>query len=312
MTTVIARRLLLMIPNIVLLTFLLFVGVASLLGSPAAMMLGQDASPEAIAELNQRFGFDRPVLEQYLDWVGKALGGDLGRSYTSNQAVADAVWPRLPVTLELALWAIVLAIAATVVINTLPVAKRFMAGLGGGLSVIGITVPNFMIGICCIYVFSVELRWLPTTGWVPWSDGALAHLTHLIMPIVTLSAFYFGAFSMVYRAEYRSLERQLFIKVARAKGLTETRVAFRHAMPNAILPVVTYAGLSLGQLVGGAVVTETVFSIPGLGRLFVESIGTRDFPIMLAVGMLIIVGVMLMNLVADLAYTLINPQIRLH
>lgn len=311
MLTVIARRLLLMIPNIVLLTFLLFFGVASLLGSPAAMMLGQDASPEAIRELNERYGFDRPVVEQYLDWIGNALSGDLGRSYTSSQPVGDAVWPRLPVTLELSLWAILLAISMTVAINTLPFAKRLFSSASVGLSVIGITVPNFVIGIAGIYLFSVELRWLPTTGWVPWSDGAIAHLTHLIMPVVTLTAFYFGAFSMVYRAEYRAVERQLYIKVARAKGLSEGRVAFRHAMPNAILPVVTYAGLSLGQLIGGAVVTETVFSIPGMGRLFVESIGSRDFPIMLAVGMLIIVGVMLMNLVADIAYTMINPQIRL-
>jgi len=311
MLTVIARRLLLMIPNILLLTFLLFAGVASLLGSPSAMMLGQDASPEAIRELNERYGFDRPVVEQYLDWIGNALSGDLGRSYTSSQPVGDAVWPRLPVTLELSLWAILLAISMTVAINTLPFAKRLFSSASVGLSVIGITVPNFVIGIAGIYLFSVELRWLPTTGWVPWSDGAIAHLTHLIMPVVTLTAFYFGAFSMVYRAEYRAVERQLYIKVARAKGLSEGRVAFRHAMPNAILPVVTYAGLSLGQLIGGAVVTETVFSIPGMGRLFVESIGSRDFPIMLAVGMLIIVGVMLMNLVADIAYTMINPQIRL-
>jgi len=275
------------------------------------MMLGQDAPPEAIRELNERYGFDRPVVEQYLDWIGNALSGDLGRSYTSSQPVGDAVWPRLPVTLELSLWAILLAISMTVAINTLPFAKRLFSSASVGLSVIGITVPNFVIGIAGIYLFSVELRWLPTTGWVPWSDGAIAHLTHLIMPVVTLTAFYFGAFSMVYRAEYRAVERQLYIKVARAKGLSEGRVAFRHAMPNAILPVVTYAGLSLGQLIGGAVVTETVFSIPGMGRLFVESIGSRDFPIMLAVGMLIIVGVMLMNLVADIAYTMINPQIRL-
>ncbi len=311
MIALVVRRLLLMIPNILLLTFLLFAGVASLLGSPAGMMLGEEASPEAIQALNERFGFDRPVPEQYLDWIGKALGGDLGRSYTMNLPVGDAVWPRLPVTLELAGWSIALAMLAAVVLNSLPFARRATRTFAGGLSVIGITVPNFMIGISLIYIFSVELRWLPTTGWVPWSDGALAHFRHLIMPVVTLAAFYFGAFSMVYQAEFRTVMGQLFIKVARAKGLSEGRVAFAHAMPNAILPVITYASLSLGQLVGGAVVTETVFSIPGMGRLFVESIGTRDFPIMLAIGMLIIVGVMLMNLVADILYTLVNPQIRL-
>lgn len=300
-----------MVPNIVLLTFLLFASVSTLLGSPAAMMLGQDASVEAIQEINERYGFDRPVVVQYLDWVGSAVQGDFGRSYTTQQSVASAVLPRIPVTLELALWAILLAVVCAAGINSIPYARKSVGTVSSIFSIIGITVPNFMLGISMIYLFSVELRWLPTTGWVPWSDGVIPHLTHLVMPVATLTAFYFGSFSMVYRAEYRVIYRQLFIKVARAKGLSESQVSFGHALPNSILPVITYAGLSLGQLVGGAVVTETVFSIPGVGRLFVDSIGSRDFPIMLAIGMLVIVGVMLMNLVADIVYTIVNPQIRL-
>ena len=311
MITHLVRRLALMIPNVILLTFLLFASVSTLLGSPAAMMLGQDASPEAIREINERYGFDRPVVVQYLDWMGNALQGDFGRSYTTQQSVADAILPRIPVTLELALWAVLLAVLGAAVVNSIPLWPRALGGFSSGLSILGITVPNFMIGICLIYLFSVQLRWLPTTGWVPWSDGVVAHLTHMIMPVVTLTAFYFGSFSLVYRAEYRSVSNQLFVKVARAKGLSETRVSFVHALPNSILPVITYAGLSLGQLVGGAVVTESVFSMPGLGRLFVDSISTHDFPVMLAIGMIVIVGVMLMNLVADIVYTLVNPQIRL-
>ena len=131
------------------------------------------------------------------------------------------------------------------------------------------------------------------------------------MPVLTLSAFFFGSFSLVYRAEYRSIQQQLFIKVSRAKGLSEWGVSFKHALPNAIMPVITYAGLSLGQMTGGAVVTETVFSVPGMGRLFVDSITSHDFPVMLAVGMIIIVGVVLLNLLADILYTVINPRIRL-
>lgn len=311
MITHIARRLLLMIPNVIILTFLLFASISTLLGSPAAMMLGQDASIEAIQEINERYGFDRPVVVQYLDWIGSALQGDFGRSYTTQQSVASAVLPRIPVTLELALWAILLAVICAAGVNSIPHGRKTIGTASSALSIIGITVPNFMLGICLIYLFSVELRWLPTTGWVPWSEGIIPHLTHIIMPVVTLTAFYFGSFSIVYRAEYRVIYRQLFIKVARAKGLSEGQVSFGHALPNSILPVITYAGLSFGQLIGGAVVTETVFSIPGVGRLFVDSIGTHDFPIMLAVGMLIIVGVMLMNLVADIIYTMINPQIRL-
>ncbi|MGF7160940.1 peptide/nickel transport system permease protein [Rhodoligotrophos appendicifer] len=311
MVTHILRRLLLMIPNIVLLTFLLFAGVTVFLGSPASVMLGQEASQEAVRQLNLEYGFDRPVVVQYLDWMGKALQGDFGRSYSTNMSVSSAVLPAMPVTLELAFWAIALAVVLTAVINSLPVGRRVIGSLSSTLSIIGITIPNFMLGISLIYVLSVQLRWLPTTGWVPWSAGVIPHLTHLIMPVLTLSAFYFGSFTLVYRAEYRMVYRQLFIRVARAKGLSETRVSFFHALPNAILPVITYVGLSLGQLLGGAVVTETVFSMPGIGRLFVSSIGTHDFPVMLAIGILIIVGVMLMNLLADILYTIVNPQVRL-
>jgi peptide/nickel transport system permease protein len=311
MLTLILRRLLLVLPNLFLLTFLLFASITSLLGSPAAMMLGEEASPQAIREINERYGFDRPVIVQYADWMWNAVQGDFGRSFTTQQAVADAVLPRLPVTLELALWSIVLAILVETTINTVPFAKRFVGTLSSTLAILGITVPNFMLGIVFIYFFSVYLRWLPSTGWVPWSEGALTHLRHIIMPVLTLSAFYIGSFSLVYRAEYRDVVRRLFIKVARAKGLSETRVAFGHALPNSILPVVTYVGVSMGQLAGGAVVTETVFSVPGVGRLFVDSIASRDFPVMLAVGMLIIVAVMVTNLLADIVYTVVNPQIRL-
>lgn len=307
----IIRRSLLIIPNVILLTALLFWGVTALLGSPAAMMLGEDASPEALAELNANYGFDRPIYDQYLSWMWNALQGDFGRSFTTQQRVADAILPRIPVSLELAGFAILLATLGATILNSIPFAKRGLAVFNTGVSIIGITVPNFMLGISLIYLFSVELRWLPTSGWVNWSDDVVGHITHLIMPVVTLSAFYFGSYTLVYRAEYRIVSRQLFIKVARAKGLSEFRVSFKHALPNSILPVITYIGLSLGQLTGGAVVTETVFSVPGIGRLFVQSITSHDFPVMLAIGIIIIVGVVVMNLLTDILYTVINPQIRL-
>lgn len=311
MLILVVRRVLLIIPNVILLTALLFWSVSALLGSPAAMMLGEDADPEAIAALNAQYGFDRPIHEQYLSWMGNALHGDFGRSYTTKESVADAVLPRIPVSMELAGFAILLAALGATVLNSIPFARRTLTSLNTALSIIGITVPNFMLGISLIFLLSVQLGWLPTTGWVDWSEGAGKHLEHMIMPVLTLSAFYFGSFTLVYRAEYKAIYRQLFIKVARAKGLAEWRVSFKHALPNSILPVITYIGLSLGQLTGGAVVTETVFSMPGVGRLFVVSITSHDFPVMLAIGILIIAGVMVMNLLADILYTVINPQIRL-
>ncbi len=310
MIDLIARRLLLAIPTAIALTFLLFASVSGLLGSPAEMMLGQDASGDAITALNARLGFDRPILVQYFDWLVKALQGDLGRSFITQQSVAGAILPAIPVTLELALWAVLLAAIAATVLNSLPVARRIVMPLVVTLNIVGLTVPNFMIGISLIFLFSVGLGWLPSSGWEPWSDGVVNHLRHIAMPVLTLSAYYFGAFSIVFRAEQKDVARRLFVKVARAKGLSEWMVSFKHALPNAVLPVITFIGLSVGQLTGGAVVTETVFSMPGIGRLFVSSIAARDFPLMLAISMLIMVGVVVMNLLADIVYTIVNPQIR--
>ena len=311
MLTVIVRRLLLAIPTMIALTALLFFSLTALLGSPAAMMLGQDASPEAVAALNAKYGFDKQLHVQYFDWMVSAMQGEFGRSHTTQQSVASAILPCIPVTLELALLAIVLASLGAVISNTLPIGRGAAAPAVVTLNLIGITVPNFMLGISLIFVFSVWLGWLPTTGWMPWSVGITTHIKHMVLPVLTLSAYYFGVFSIVYRAEYKDVEKRLFIQAARAKGLSRSRVAFRHAMPNAVLPVITYMGLAMGQLTGGAVVTESVFSMPGIGRLLVSSISSHDFPVMLAIGMMIVIGVVLMNLLADIAYTFVNPQIRI-
>jgi len=310
MLRLIVRRMLLMVLTALAVSALLFFSVTKWLGSPASMMLGQDASPQAIAALNAKYGFGQPAITQYLHWLGGALRGDLGRSYTTQQSVAQAIAIRLPVTLELTTWSVTLAVIAAVVCNTVPVARTPLRRIVTAVNLVGITVPNFMLGISLIFLLSVQLELLPSTGWVPWSDGMGAHLMHMIMPVATLSSYYFGVFSIVYRAEYQDVIKRPFIGVARAKGLNEWRVAFRHAAPNAILPVITFVGISVGQLTGGAVVTETIFSMPGTGRLFVASIEGRDFPVMLAIGMLIVVGVVLMNLLADVAYTIANPQIR--
>jgi peptide/nickel transport system permease protein len=312
MLTVIGRRLVWATPNLVLVTVLLFFSVAVFFGNPAALMLGQDATPQAVAELSHQMGFDRPVVVQYLSWMGHALSGDLGRSYTTHQTVAEMLARSLPVTIELAVFAILLATVVSVGLSSLTVCRRLIGTSVTVLSIVGMTVPNFMLGMVAIFIFSVKLGWLPSVGWVPWNRGLFVHLEHLILPVVTLAAYYFGAFSLVYRAEYQAVRERLFVRVARAKGLSEHRVSFHHILPNSILPVVTYIGISLGQLMGGAVVTETLFSMPGVGKLFVTSILSRDYPVMLAVGMFIIVAVILMNLLADVVYTLINPQIRLN
>jgi peptide/nickel transport system permease protein len=309
---VLSRRILWAIPSALVITALLFFSVAGLLGSPAALMLGQDATPAAIAELNARLGFDRPLIVQYVDWMKGALTGDFGRSYSTHQTVADAILPRLPVTLELGVLAIALATLTAVVINSITTGRRFVRPVATALAVVGITLPNFALGLSLIFMFSVELGWLPSIGWAPWSAGLQTHATHILLPVLTLSAYYYGSFTLIYRAEFDAVRQRLFVRVAKAKGLSDSKVAFRHVLPNAILPVITYVGLSLGQLMGGAVVTESLFSIPGIGSLLVDSILARDYPVMLAIGMITIGAVVFMNALADALYAVANPQIRIN
>lgn len=291
-------------------TGLLFFGTYSLLGSPAALLLGQDATPEAVAALNARYGFDRPVAAQYLGWLGNALRGDLGSSLVTGQSVGGAIAAAFPVTFELTVWSLVLATLLAVTLNTFIREESPAGRVLTGFIILGITTPNFMLGIGLIFVFSVTLGILPTVGWVPWSEGIGPHLRAIVMPTLTLTAYYFGTFSIVYRSEYAEVSHRLFMRVARAKGMGEGRLALRHGLPNAFLPVMTLIGLSAGQLMGGAVVTETVFSMPGIGRLFVSAITARDFPVILAVGTLTILAVILFNIVTDILYAVLNPQVR--
>lgn len=312
MIGLIARRLATGVPTILAVTALLFFGAYWLLGSPAVLILGQDATPEAVSALNARFGFDQPILNQYFNWLIGAVTGDLGTSFVTQQNVSAAIGGALPVTLELTAWSIGIAALLAVLVNTFVPERSVVGGFVTSLIMLGITVPNFMLGICLIFAFSVNLGMLPTVGWIPWSDGFAPHLRAMIMPVLTLTAYYFGTFSIVYRSEYADVRRRLFVRVARAKGVSSRNVALRHSMPNAVLPVLTLVGLSAGQLMGGAVVTETVFSMPGIGRLFVSAIASRDFPVMLAVGMLTVTAVIVFNILTDILYAVINPQVRVN
>lgn len=311
MLAILARRLLWAIPGGVVITALLFASLAGLIGSPAALMLGRDATAASIAELNARLGFDRPIPVQYLDWMAHALRGDLGRSYVTHQGVLEAVLPRLPVTLEIGLLALALATVASVGLNSVTSARNLVRPLTAMLAVIGITLPNFVLGLGLIYLFCVALDWLPSVGWSAWSGGLADHAAHIMLPVLTLSAYYYGSLTLVFRAEYDAVARRLFIRAVKAKGLSDQQVSWRHTMPNALLPVITTIGLSMGQLVGGAVVTESLFSIPGIGSLLVDSIMSRDYPVVLAIGMIVVFGVVLANAAADALYAAANPQVRL-
>lgn len=298
------------IPSILAMSAILYFSIASVLGSPAAFLLGLDATPAAIERIDKQFGFDRPVYVQYFDWLSHAVTGDFGTSYITKQPVTAMIASHLPVTLEIGLLSILFPTVLAVILNTASHGHRFGRAIIDGLSIVGITIPNFVTGTFLIYGLSVEAGLLPSVGWVPWSAGIGPHVLHLILPVATLSGYLFGAVTLVYRPELMAASARPFVRFARAKGASRSRVAFRHVMPNAALPVVTFVGLSLGQLMGGTVVTETLFSIPGLGRMFVESILGRDFPLMLAMGVLMITTVVVSYAVTDIIYALLNPKIR--
>jgi peptide/nickel transport system permease protein len=306
-----AKRLAWAVPSVLLMSAMLFFSIGGMLGSPAIFLLGLDATPEAMAELNVRLGFDRPIYVQYLDWLSHVATGNLGTSYITRQPVTEMILSRLPVTLELGLLAILFPAIFAVAINTWAMGRGYVRTAIDALAIAGITLPNFILGTFLIYGFSVHLALLPSVGWSPWSGGVGNHFLHLLLPVVTLSGYLFGAITIIYRSELTVVSAQPFARAARAKGASRGRVAFRHIMPNAALPVVTFIGLSLGQMLGGAIVTETLFSIPGLGSLFVESIMGRDFPLMLAMGVFMIAAVVVMNALTDIAYTFLNPQIQI-
>jgi peptide/nickel transport system permease protein len=302
MLTAIVRRVLLVIPNIVLLTLILFWSVFELLGTPITMMLGRDADLETIATLNAQYGFDRPVFEQYVSWMGNALQGDFGRSYITKQSVADAIAPRILVTLELAAIAVLLATIATVIMNSIPVARRAVGSANTALSLVGITVPNFMLGISLIYILSVQLGWLPTSG--------RFETASIVLPAATLGIVHGGRiFQLVRSATFEEMSKP-YVTVARSKGLTEWNILRRHVVRNTGVTTATIVGWEYVRMWGGAVFAiEYVFAWPGIGLLTIDAAHRQDFFVLQAAVIIAGAFVIFSNLLIDMGYQFIDRRI---
>ena len=313
MATYILQRVLQMIPVMVLASIISFSIIFLLPGDPALLILGdQLASDRAIYEAKRaELGLDRPLPIQYLDWLGKTLRGDLGTSTRDRQPVIQGIRERLPVTLQLASLALLLALAISLpagIISALrPGSKLDIAASLFAFS--GIALPNFWFGILLIYLFAVFLRWLPPSGYVPFSEDPAQNLLRMLMPALTLGLGLSAVLMRQTRSSLLEVLHQDYMTTARAKGLGQKAVVLGHALKNALIPVVTVLGLQTGLLFGGAVITESIFSIPGLGRWAVDSITNRDFPVVQAVSLVLAVGVLLANLLADIAYAYIDPRI---
>src|SRR5579875_2045757 len=294
----------------VLVTMAVFWLLHGLLGDPTLLILGRDADPQTAARLRHELGLDRPLDAQYLAWLSGAARGDLGRSLRTRQPVAQAIRERLGPTAELTLASMALAAAAALVLGTVAGTWYGSAADFGvsSLCVIGVTLPNFLLGISLILVFALTLRWVPSGGFVPLFPNPGANLRHMALPILTLSVAYVGILSLVLKSSLRATLGALYVQTARAKGLVERRVLVRHALRNSLIPVLSVLGIEFGRLFGAAV-TETVFALPGVGRLLVDAILGRDFPVVQAVVVLMTFGVLCVNLAVDLSYAWLDPRV---
>jgi peptide/nickel transport system permease protein len=298
---------------LVIISLLTFVLMRGLLGDPVLLILGPDASVDqaTVQRLRHELLLDEPVPVQYLDWLRRAVVGDFGRSLRSPITVHDALLGRLPVTLELSIEALGVALLLAIPIGiqaALRPGSRLDVALSG-LSVATLSLPNFLLGILLIFVFAIRLRWLPSAGYVPLVADPEQHLRFMILPVLTLAAAYTGNFARFARSLMIDVLAQDYVRTARAKGLPGWLVLRRHAARNALIPLVTVVGVELAGLFGGAVVTETVFSLPGVGLLLTDSILGKDLPTVQAIVLFLTVAVVLTSFVVDLAYGLLDPRV---
>ena len=307
------QRVAISIVTLLVISLVVFTGVRLIPGDPARVMGGTDADPAGLAEIRAKYGLDDPVPLQYLRWLGLALRGDLGESIRTREGVVRTVAAKLPITIELAGLSLLIALAIAIPAGVFSAVRRNTIWdlLANGVSLCGLSVPSFWLGIMLILLFSVRLRLLPASGFVPLFQDPLANLERMIMPAFVLGA---GLAAVLMRQTRNSMIEVMsadYIRTAYSKGLAGRVVVFRHAIRNGLIPVVTILGLQTGALMGGAVVTEQIFVVPGFGRLIVEAVFTRDYPMVQGVVLITASAYVLINLLVDVAYSLLNPRIRI-
>lgn len=308
----VAIRLLQAVPVMLLVAVLAFVLMHMLPGDPAVVIAGPDATPEAVDRLRDQLGLNRPLWEQLVRWLGNLARGDFGQSLMLNQGVFSAFVDRLPVTLSLALLAFAITIPVGVLLGVTAAYYRntWVDSVVMGIALIGVSIPSFWIAIIAVIVFSVELRWLPSSGYAPLSEGFWPWLRSMVQPAVILALFQIGYLARMTRSSMLDVLDQDYIRTARAKGLNEWTTVGKHAFRNSLMSVVTVSGIILSLLIGGSVVIEQVFALPGIGRLVVQGIMARDYPLIQGTMLLLGFAFVVVNVVVDLAYTLVDPRVR--
>ena len=298
--------------TLLVISLIVFTGVRMIPGDPARVMGGTESDEAGLAEIRAKYGLDDPVPIQYLRWVRLALGGDLGESIRTRESVVRTVARKLPITIELAFLSLLVALAIAIPVGVLSAVRRnsFWDFLANGASLCGLSVPSFWLGIMLILLFSVRLGALPASGFVPLWEDPLANLKRMVMPAFVLGVALTAVLMRQTRNSMIEILSADYIRTARAKGLAGRAVVFRHAIRNGLIPVVTILGLQMGALMSGAVVTEQIFVVPGFGRLIVEAVFTRDYPLVQGVVLITASSYVLINLLVDVSYTLLDPRIR--
>jgi peptide/nickel transport system permease protein len=296
---------------LVLASMLVFAGVRALPGDPATALGAENRDPEVMAAVREKYGLDDPIPVQYLNWVWLALQGDLGVDQR-GLSVADTIVSRLPITLELAALSLLIGMAIGIPAGIVAAVRRGKAEDYATTSValVGLSVPNFWLGLMMISLFAVELGWLPAGGYVPFKDDPLGNLERMVMPAIVLGT---GLSAVLMRQMRSSMLTSLdadYVRTARAKGLPERLVVGKHALRNSLITITTVVGLQLGALISGAVVTESIFVIPGFGRLTIDAINQRDYTLLQGVVLVAAVGYVVVNLTVDVLYSVLNPRIR--
>jgi peptide/nickel transport system permease protein len=308
----VARRVAALAATLLFVSALVFVVVRVLPGDPAALIMGTEGSPEATARLREAMGLNRPLAVQYLEWLLGALRGDLGRSIQYDLPVGQLIVSRLPVTLPLAVMAAGFMTVTALPLGLYAATRHRRAGdyVAMVVSQLGISIPQFWSGLLLILLFSVTLGWVRAGGFDGWSAGPWPALRSLLLPAVALGVFQAAVLVRATRSAVLDVLHQDYVRTARAKGLRERLVIVKHTFRNAMIPIVTVAGLQLGQLMAGAIVLESVFALPGLGRLALGAIGARDLPVVQGVALFVASCIVVINFAVDLAYGFLDPRIR--
>jgi peptide/nickel transport system permease protein len=308
----ITRRLLLTIPILVGTAVIVFLILRLVPGDPAGAILGANATPAQIRQVRIDLGLDRPIWQQFGSWLSGVVRGDFGHDYITNQSITSEMADRLPVTAELVGFAFVLAVVVAVPLGVMAAVRRggWVDGIVQAISVITIAVPDFVFGILGILLFSLVLGMFPASGFAPLGTSVALNLHSLVLPAVSLALGLAGVLARVTRSAMLDVLHSDYVRFARANGMSAAAVVFKYALRNAAIPIVTVAGLQVGYLLGGTVVVEQLFSIPGVGQLVVQAMLNRNYPVVQTCVLIFVLGFILVNLIADLLYAVLNPKIR--